>query len=386
MVTAPQAPLQVTPRLVRPLALAAVGFVVVAAFQVPPGPGVHGRHVAVTIALVGLAGATIVLVRWARPAANRDLPVAAVAGTAALSAAVLTGLQPNGPGFLGVFPAVSGAALRLPARLSAGVAVVAVAALAVSWSVAGHRSVDNVVLNELGVVAFYIVSMFARRLRESNEHARSLIAELEETRAAQAQAAALSERQRLAREMHDVLAHTLSGLVLNLEGARLLAGRAGTDPEIRGAVDRAHRLAKTGLGEARRAIAMLRDDEVPGPHGLAALAAAFAEDCGVPCEFAMTGDIVRLDSDCQLTLYRVAQESLTNIRKHARPDRVAVTLAYEETGVCLTVEDVGATAPVSASNGGYGLTGMRERAELLGGTLSAAPTATGFRVALRVPV
>jgi signal transduction histidine kinase len=88
-----------------------------------------------------------------------------------------------------------------------------------------------------------------------------------------------------------------------------------------------------------------------------------------------------------LTLYRVAQEALTNIRKHARPERVEVHLAYEAAGMRLTVEDFGTSSdrspPVDGT--GYGLTGMRERAELLGGRLSAGPTELGFRVELWVP-
>ena len=126
--------------------------------------------------------------------------------------------------------------------------------------------------------------------RESNQRAELLLAELEQTRAAQAQAATLAERQRLAREMHDVLAHSLSGLVLNLEGAMLLADQGGADPQVRDAIDRAHRLAKTGLEEARRAIGMLRDDALPGPERLADLAAEFEADSGVACKVAVTGD------------------------------------------------------------------------------------------------
>ena len=141
----------------------------------------------------------------------------------------------------------------------------------------------GIIFNEFGVVAFYLLATVARRFREANERAQRLIVELERTRAAQAQAAALGERQRLAREMHDVLAHSLSGLVLNLEGARLLADAWRRRPEIRDAIDRAHRLAKTGLEEARRAIGMLRDDELPGPERLAGLAAEFEEDSGDAC-------------------------------------------------------------------------------------------------------
>ncbi len=80
----------------------------------------------------------------------------------------------------------------------------------------------------------------------------------------------------------------------------------------------------------------------------------------------------------------MAQEALTNITKHARPDRVEMRLAYEPSATRLTVEDAGA-APSSAPGGGYGLTGMRERAELLGGTFTAGPVSSGFRVELELP-
>ena len=112
--------------------------------------------------------------------------------------------------------------------------------------------------------------------------AERLLEELEQTRQAQVQAAALAERQRLVREMHDVLAHSLSGLVLQLEGARLLAVRQDGDPQVIDAVARAHQLAKLGLGEARRAIGMLRDDQLPGPERLPALVSDFQRYAGVP--------------------------------------------------------------------------------------------------------
>jgi signal transduction histidine kinase len=85
----------------------------------------------------------------------------------------------------------------------------------------------------------------------------------------------------------------------------------------------------------------------------------------------------------------VAQEALTNIRKHARAERVAVRLAYEQSGIRLTIEDVSTSGdgdrPLSTAGSGYGLTGMRERAALLGGTLTAGPTESGFRVELWAP-
>jgi len=88
----------------------------------------------------------------------------------------------------------------------------------------------------------------------------------------------------------------------------------------------------------------------------------------------------------RLTLYPTAQEALTNVRKHARPQWVELRLAYEPAGTRLTIEDFGGNGATPLSDsGGYGLTGMRERAELLGGQLRAGPTGTGFRVELWVP-
>ena len=367
----------------RLLAVIAVGVVVTAAFQTRPGPGVQGQHLAVSAALAVLGVGTITAIRTSdtAPSLLMLLLIAVV-----VSASALLGLQTNGPGFLGVFPAVSVAALRLPARLGIAVAAIAGAALAVAWAVNGNHPVTGVVLNEIGVAAFFVLATFARRLRDANERSQRLVAELEANRAAQAEAAALGERQRLAREMHDVLAHSLSGLVLNLEGARLLAERNATDPRVADAIRRGHRLARTGLEEARRAIGMLRDDALPGQQRLAELAADYQADTGVVCAFTVRGETRDLGSDSHLTLYRVGQEAMTNIRKHACPERVEITLDYQAEGARLTIEDFETADHQPPAGGtGYGLTGMRERAELLGGTLTAGPTATGFRVELWVP-
>jgi len=376
-------------RWTRPLTVVVIGVVLTAAFQARPGPGAHGQHLAVTIAVVGIAAGALALLRLtqATPALHLALLILIV-----VSSATLVGLQPSGPGSLAVFPAVSVAALTLPRGPSVAVSVIAVAALAVGWLVGGLQPVYGVVLNELGVVGFYLVAMIAGQLRQANERAQQLIVELEQTRAAQARAAALGERQRLAREMHDVLAHSLSGLVLNLEGARLLAERSGAEAGVGDAIERAYRLAKNGLAEARRAIGMLRDDALPGPERLAGLAAEFEGDHGVPCQLSATGAERDLGPDGRLTLYRVAQEALTNAGKHAHPGRVELSLAYEASGIRLRIEDfashdlqAGRDRPPPGEGSGYGLTGMRERAELLGGTLTAGATEDGFRVELWVP-
>jgi signal transduction histidine kinase len=271
------------------------------------------------------------------------------------------------------------------------IGLLALVGLGVALSLTGDRSISGAVLTDIGVIAFYIMARLANRLREGQDEALALLVELEASQRAEAEAAALAERQRLAREMHDVLAHSLSGLVLQLEGARLLASREGVDPELAAAVDRSLHLGKAGLEEARRAIGMLRDEELPGPERLPALARDIERDLGVPCSFELSGEERPLGSVARLTVYRVAQEALTNVRRHARrPTSVALRLAYEPDGTRLVVEDVG-DAPVDAaigrngSGGGYGITGMRERAELLGGRLVAGATEAGFRVELWVP-
>jgi len=369
---------------IRVLAVAVVAFVVTTSFQARPAPGGHGRALAVAFLLVAFSGVTLAEMWHPKAPAAVELTMALAA---VASAAALVGLQSNKAAFLGVFPALSYAALALPVNLSPIVAGAAIGSVSAAWAANGGMPVAGIVLNDFAILAFYVLSLFARRLRESSERAESLLAELEESRAAQARAATLAERQRLAREMHDVLAHSLSGLVLNLEGAMLLAGQGGADPRVGDAIERAHRLAKTGLEESRRAIAMLREDALPGPERLPGLAAEFEADSGVPCRVFVTGAERDLGTDGRLTLYRVAQEALTNIRKHAQAGRVEIRLTYEASGIRLAIEDFDRRGALHTpyQGTGYGLTGMKERAELIGGTLTAGPTDGGFLVELRVP-
>ncbi len=377
---------QETLRWLRPLGLVVIAVVVVAGSQTSPRPGMHGRGLAILATLI------VFVLAWVGAMRARHAPPVLQAVMFLMlitSSAALVWLQPNGPGVLGVFAAVGVAAMRGRGRIGAIGAVVGLVGVVAAGLAVRHRSMLSIALSALGVTAFYTMSLFARRLREGQEQAERLLVELEESRAAQAQAAALGERQRLAREMHDVLAHSLSGLVLQLEGARLLAAqdRERIDPQLAETIERSHHLAKAGLEEARRAIGMLRGDELPGPERLEALAGEFERDCAVPCRLEVRGAQHHLGSDARLTLYRVAQEALTNVRKHAAADRVDLRLAYEPAGTRLVIEDFArnGAAPPPPANGGYGLTGMRERAELLGGTLAADPTETGFRVELWVP-
>jgi signal transduction histidine kinase len=379
-----------TVRVLRPLGFLIVVLVEVSGARTDPHPALVGRGLGVLLALIGFVVGIVAVLRGQRLSPRLQVPLFVVLVG---SSATLAWLQPDGPGFLGCFVAVSAATMRLPERQGLAIAITALAALTSAATFAWGRSLTGALLTDSGVVAFYVVSRLATRLRIGQDQALRLIAELEESHHAQAEAVALAERQRVARDMHDVLAHSLSGLVLQLEGARLLAERNRADPELAAAVERAVHLSRAGLQEARRAIGMLRDDELPGPDRLPALVADFERDAGIPTTLDVTGEERQLRSAARLTLYRVAQEALTNVRRHAHAASVSLSLAYEPDGARLVVEDFGGngTAPaatVSAGideGGGYGITGMRERAELLGGRLDAAPTDRGFRVELWVP-
>ncbi|XRQ12843.1 sensor histidine kinase [Actinomadura welshii] len=215
---------------------------------------------------------------------------------------------------------------------------------------------------------------------------RSMAAQ-EAARRAEAANAVLAERSHIAREIHDILAHSLSAQIVHLEGARLLLSRDGDRTQALDRVERARNLARSGLEETRRALATLRGEIQEPREVLAELAAEFSESTGRPCDVRVTGEPRELPPQAGLTVVRTAQEALTNVRKHAPGARARVTLRYLDGTVELDVTDSGGTEPAAAPvGGGYGLVGMRERAELIDGTLTTGPDGGGFRVSLRVPV
>jgi len=350
-----------------------------------PAPALSGRGLGITTAIVVLLASATALA----PRAHKSVTVAALAALICGSA-VLVSLQPGGTGDVGLFVAVAVAAIRLADR-DALVALALTVGAGLCAGFAAERSSGAVVGTLLGVVAFYLVARFARRAAEAHAQTRQLLAELHARRDTEAEAAMLRERSRLARDMHDVLAHSLSGLMLQLEGARMLAAHSDAHGQLPPALDRAHHLARAGLDEARRAIGALRDDQLPGPDRLEQLRHDFENDSHIPTSLQVRGTQRPLDSEASLTIYRVAQEALTNIRRHAHPEQVQLDLTYAPEGMHLMVRDWAQGArpsenvPLLAGGGGYGLTGMRERAALLGGTLEAGPTDDGFRVELWIP-
>jgi signal transduction histidine kinase len=377
-----------SPAALRALGFVALGTIVVSVLTVEPRPGFDGDGPLVALGLaLFLAGIVFGLPQRELPDGQRFAGLV----SAAVGTCLLTAVQPHSAGFAGIYFVVVVAGMRLPGNLGLAVAGGTLGAeIAVMAFTADHPagSIAGLVFS---VTPWFLVMRLVRRLVEGRHKAEALVEELRESRAAHAESVALAERGRAAREMHDVLAHSLSALALQLEGARLLARDRGADPEVVAAVERAHHLAAGGLAEARQAIGALRGDELPGPERLQTLADAFAEHSAARCSLEVTGEPRELSSEARLALYRTAQEALTNVRRHSAADRVEIALRYDDDGTTLVVQDFGPGAPVAVgardggADGGYGLTGMRERAELLGGRLSAEPTADGFRVELWLP-
>ncbi|MGV9704137.1 sensor histidine kinase [Streptomyces sp. NPDC003483] len=228
------------------------------------------------------------------------------------------------------------------------------------------------------VLAGYVLRLDA----EARGSAQRLLAQERAARAAEAESAALAERARIAREIHDVLAHSLSAQMVHLEAARLLIERGADRETILERVVAARGMAREGLAETRQALSALRGEMSPVEEFLGELVAT-----SDGADVTVTGERQMLPAEASQAVRRVAQEALTNVRKHAPGAKVHVRLDYGEHEVTLAVRDSGgAPGELGAAGAGYGLLGMRERAELLGGSLEAGPDEEGFVVTLKVPV
>ena len=182
----------------------------------------------------------------------------------------------------------------------------------------------------------------------------------------------------VAREVHDVLAHTLSALAVQLEAADAVLESGDNVPKARELLQRSRRLVTGGIEETRAAVQALRDEPVELVSRLTELAAS------APAELHVSGEPRPLPPKAGLALYRAAQEAITNARKHAPGAATRVALEFGSTDTVLRVDNDAASTP-ARSGGGFGLQGMRERLELAGGTLAVGATDGGWRVEARVP-
>ena len=189
------------------------------------------------------------------------------------------------------------------------------------------------------------------------------------------EAGVLDERQRLAGEIHDILAQGLTGIVTQLEAADQAADRPG---DWRRHLGQARQLARDSLTEARRSVQALSPQPLTDgglPEALAEVVDGWSTRTGVRAELITTGTAHRLLPEIETTLLRTAQEALANVDRHAQASRVALTLSYMEDLVSLDVRDDGAgfdpeTPRTTGVNGGYGLSSMRERLHRIAGSLA----------------
>ncbi|MGF1238887.1 sensor histidine kinase [Streptomyces sp. 2-6] len=264
---------------------------------------------------------------------------------------------------------------RLPLAAATPVTALALTAYAVAD---GDRLLTTVVTAVGLALAGYVLRLDA----DARGNTQRLLAQERAARAAEAESAALAERARIAREIHDVLAHSLSAQLVHLEAARLLIERDADRDQILQRVVAARGMARDGLAETRQALSALRGELTPLEEFLSDLVGA---DDGA--EVTVSGERRPLPAEASQAVRRVAQEALTNVRKHAAGAKVRVRLDYGEHQVVLDVRDSGGSpGELTGAGGGYGLLGMRERAELLGGSLEAGPREEGFAVTLKVPV
>ncbi|SEE42732.1 sensor histidine kinase [Streptomyces sp. Ag109_O5-10] len=261
---------------------------------------------------------------------------------------------------------------------------VAIALPLTAVALASYSAFNNDVwLTTAATVVGMVLAGYVMRLdAEARGSAQRLLAQERAARAAEAESAALAERARIAREIHDVLAHSLSAQMVHLEAARLLIERGADREQILERVVAARGMARDGLAETRQALSALRGELSPLEDFLTELVGSTDG-----AEVTVTGERRSLPVEASQTVRRVAQEALTNVRKHAQGAKVQVRLDYSEHEVALNVRDSGGRpGELSGAGGGYGLLGMRERAELLGGSLEAGRDEEGFEVRLRVPV
>ena len=358
-------------------------------------PGTSGRGLVVSLLF---AVAVLSWLVWmARPSNDQgvtfELYVMAVAGGLLVEAT----LQGAASAF--VFVAVIAAGLRVELARAAPVALAGTLALAVSDLLYNGNAL-GLLAYALGLAASLLAAANGRQRTLRVEQAELLLAQTQRSHEEQLRAARLEESTRIAREIHDVLAHTLAGLTIQLEATGALVEQGADRDAVLARVHRAHELAREGLRETRRAVGALRGEAVSAPAGIEALVAEYRATADAGAELTIDGNLARLSGRTGEAVLRVVQEALTNVRKHAPGAEVSVAVhAGEAAGdeVVLVVDDrptaaqpagqAGAAGAggLAATGGGYGLQGMRERAQLLGGTLTAGSVDGGWRVELRMP-
>jgi signal transduction histidine kinase len=333
--------------------------------------------------------------RWPIPVLGVTL------GATVLHAALVQGQVVNES--LGALVALFTVAERYERRVSVAAALVLAVSFAgvIIYRAGAQIAVAGFIQTMLAVVIVLALGDWARTRRHYSaaieENARLQEAERED----QSRRAVEDERERIARELHDIVTHHVSVIVIQA-GAGLTALDRRPD-RARSALEAIDRTGREALTDMRRMLGILgenRGSDAPADAadasrepmpGLGRLGRLIEEvrAAGLPVELSMEGDRRPLDAGVELSAYRIVQEALTNALKHARGARARVRLSYETRAIDIDVTDEGGRGrrdTGDTASGGRGLIGMRERVALYGGDFEAAPTPTGFRVHARLPI
>jgi signal transduction histidine kinase len=368
------------------------GLISLTVFNDSHHPGTGGRGLVVTIAYA-LCAISWAVWTW-RPVstsgATVDNYVMAIAG------GVLCGAASSSAASAFVFVAAVVAGAREPLARAMFVTTSGILALAVAVLLYDGNGL-GLLAYSLGFAAVTLGASNARQSVLRGDQAELLLAQIQRSHEEQLRTARLEESTRIAREIHDVLAHTLAGLTIQLEATSALVENGADRQTVLTRIKRAHELARAGLTETRRAVGALRAQPAPTASvaaGIQTLVSEYRSASDAKVTVTIDGGADRLSDEAGQTLVRVVQESLTNVRKHAPGAAVTIELhAGTSSAPALELTVANAPAPngtggherLTRSGGGYGLQGMRERAEALGGTLEAGPVDDGWRVRICVP-
>ncbi|MBQ0827292.1 sensor histidine kinase [Streptomyces tagetis] len=377
-------------------ALVLFGLAVVSAGPSPEAPGTS------TLALTVPVSALLCLViALRRRMPEKMLLLGAVLGLAQLVLDVPT--MPADFALLVIVYTVAATGARWYSRAALTMGLCAAPVAQMRWPSEHTGIAGNVAITVFQTVPFALAWVLGDSIRTRRAYFAQLeerAARLEKEREAQAKVAVAAERARIARELHDVVAHNVSVMVVQADGAAYVFDAA--PDQARKALETISSTGRQALAEMRRLLGVLRTGEhqeageyVPQPD--VGQIEDLVEQCrtsGLPVDFKIEGTPRELPSGVELTAYRIVQEALTNTRKHGGPHAGAsVRLVYFDDGLGLLVEDDGQGAPHELyeegglDGQGHGLIGMRERIGMVGGTLDAGPRpGGGFRVSALLPL
>ena len=349
------------------------------------GVGADGVAVAVALGVI-----FIVWVFWLLFERSTRLTVAALA-VIGLAGGVLAGFSPLSTSIAVGCVVTAAAGVNLATETSLAITAGTVAAFLATGLATGVPT-ETLVGYPFAWIGLWAFGLTRHAYLLRAQEAERTLAETRRAHEAETHAAALAERARIAREIHDVLSHSLAAVSVNLQAAEgLLDALPDDSAELGRAIEcigRASVLTREGMAEARRAIQALRDDAQPLADQLSELAKEWEADASVPVDFSVSGAPRPVGAEAGLAAYRTAQEALTNARKHAPGQPVRLSLEFCDSDIAVrvvnplpAVSDDGPTPEAS----GYGLTGLRERAALGDGTLVAGPGDGEWRVCLRIP-